>query len=78
MSKLMMTAVVALAAGALGMNHGTAAASDAQAAPCCCGEVCNCEECGCCANCKDGECTDCTDCTCEGCECCSGGCCDKE
>ena len=42
-----------------------------KAAACCCGEVCNCEECGCCTDCKDGQCTDCDDCNCEGCDCCT-------
>jgi hypothetical protein len=70
MSKLLMTAFVALATGALGFN-ATASSADVAKAACCCGDVCNCEECGCCENCKDGECTDCKDCTCEGCDCCS-------
>ena len=70
MSKLFLSAVVALAAGGLGLNSAVASADDVKAAPCCCGEVCNCEECGCCENCKDGQCTDCDNCTCEGCDCC--------
>jgi hypothetical protein len=69
MTKMLMSAVVAMATGALGLNPGVVSAEAVKAA-CCCGEVCNCEECGCCESCKDGECTDCENCTCEGCDCC--------
>jgi hypothetical protein len=70
MSKFLMSAVVALAATALGFSN-VSATEHAKSDGCCCGEVCNCEECGCCENCEDGQCTDCEDCSCEGCDCCS-------
>jgi hypothetical protein len=69
MSKYLMTAVLAAATGAFGLT-ASASADVVAKAGCCCGEVCNCEECGCCADCKDGQCTDCSDCGCEGCDCC--------
>ncbi len=69
MSKFLMTALVAAATGALGFAPSISAVEVAKT-ECCCGETCNCEECGCCADCKDGECTDCSDCSCDGCDCC--------
>ena len=64
------SALVALAMG-LGSTALPAGAADA-AKPdaCCCGDTCNCEECGCCKDCDDGQCTNCDDCSCEGCDCC--------
>jgi hypothetical protein len=73
MSKLLMTAFAAMATGALGLTPASGSADVAEAAACCCGDVCNCEVCGC----TEG----CDDCKCEGCgcdDCCSGDCCKKE
>jgi hypothetical protein len=69
--RFLMSAVVALVAS-LGLTASATFADAVKADACCCGDTCNCEECGCCKSCDDGKCTDCSDCTCEGC-----GCCDK-
>jgi len=69
MSKFLMSTIVALAAGALGMN--SSAGADQPKAGCCCGEVCNCQECGCCNDCDGDKCADgCQECGCEECGCC--------
>jgi hypothetical protein len=67
--RVLLTAVAALAAGFGSMAAPTHAAA-MKADACCCGDECNCEECGCCDTCKDGQCTDCSDCSCDGCDCC--------
>ena len=71
MSELILTGLLALVAGGVGVNAATSNSAETKAA-CCCGDECNCEECGCCDGCQDGQCGDCEDCTCEGCECCDG------
>jgi hypothetical protein len=74
MSKLLLASVLALGAGAFGLN-ATTGASSAKTAACCCGDNCNCEKCGC----ADGKCEKCgcKDCKCENCKC-GGDCCEKK
>jgi len=62
--------LAALATAVAGWMAAPASADGAKTAACCCGDNCQCEDCGC----NEGKCTgcnceNCTDCKCEGCGC---------